>query len=197
LEWPEATLFRYKFIKRVSDQAEEGIVVYIDADMLVNFDISEIGTMNLDKQRPVFVMHPGYWRPKGLQNLAFYLANPKYIINDIRRKAIMGALGDWEVDEASTAYVRRESRKSYVCGGFWFGNTKTISAICNEMILQVDTDLQRGVIAKWHDESHLNEWASRNSFHSLSPEYCYVLRAPNLTHLTPRIIAVEKDVRTR
>ena len=64
LDWPEATLFRYKIFDKFKDQLQEPILMHIDADSLFtpNFeskfkDIRSLSDIN-------FVMHPGYFRTK-------------------------------------------------------------------------------------------------------------------------------------
>ena len=56
----------------------------------------------------------------------------------------------------------------------------------------IEIDLNNGLIAKWHDESHLNWWYANFGGHLLNPEYCFDEKSKHLTGLLPRVIAVDK-----
>lgn len=196
LTWPEATLSRYMYISKVASSAE-GVVAYLDADMLVNADIRGAMVNASRSEQMVFVEHPGFWRPKGKARIGFYLLHPSYLIRDLLSSFILGGIGAWETSKKSVAYVPRRKRRQYLCGGFWFGAAKASEDFCAQQMESVNKDSKNSVVAKWHDESHLNEWASRNAYQFLSPEYCYSETALNLNSLEPLVIAVEKKVRTR
>jgi hypothetical protein len=56
----------------------------------------------------------------------------------------------------------------------------------------VKDDLDNGIIAKWHDESHLNAWAAKNDFRLANSAYCYDSTYQNIKHLESIITAVQK-----
>jgi hypothetical protein len=59
-------------------------------------------------------------------------------------------------------------------------------------------DLDRGIIATWHDESHLNWFASGHAHQLMDSQKCYAPGYKNLSDIWPEIIAVDKgDDRTR
>jgi histo-blood group ABO system transferase len=99
---------------------------------------------------------------------------------------------DYERCFASTACVFAHEGSYYFAGGFYGGTTAeflNIARICTEHIMQ---DLANGIIAKWHDESHLNRYFIDNPpTVILSPSYCY----PEYWDLpfVPRLIALSKD----
>jgi histo-blood group ABO system transferase len=65
-------------------------------------------------------------------------------------------------------------RKRYVCGGAWFGFREQFLDLCEVARRNVDKDKRNGVIAKWHDESHLNRLTSLQEKSTiLSSRYCY------------------------
>jgi hypothetical protein len=195
LRWPEATLFRFRFIEQVS-RDHLGMVAYIDADMLISSDISEI--FKSDRSTMAFVSHPGYWRPKKLYSrMLMYVKVPKLVLADIFLKFKFGGIGAWETRWASTAYVPRALRNNYVCGGFWFGPAATVNRLSRELNGAVNKDLENNIIAKWHDESQINSWITKNDFNLLDPEFCYVLGVKHLSKFESRIIAVDKSSRTR
>ena len=58
--------------------------------------------------------------------------------------------------------------------------------------------LKNGIIAKFHDESHLNAFASQSkSITWLNPEYCFEPSYPNLNSLDPYLHVVDKNENTK
>jgi len=43
-------------------------------------------------------------------------------------------------------------------GAFWGGITSEILKLCNTIRANIDKDLEKNIIAIWHDESHLNRY---------------------------------------
>jgi hypothetical protein len=107
--------------------------------------------------------------------------------------ARVGALGSWESSKASNAYVPRLKRKTYFCGGIWLGNKEVFLEFCELLKKRVNDDLERNIIAIWHDESHLNWWAANNPFTLQSPKYCFDPTYKQLSHLSEIIRAVDKS----
>jgi len=62
----------------------------------------------------------------------------------------------FERNPKSTAYV--EGSHPYYQGCFWGGESKAIVQMCETLARNVDIDLERGIVALWHDESHLNRY---------------------------------------
>lgn len=195
LVWPEATLRRYEFIEQVAKN-HKGIVCYLDADMIVMQDLSNVLGKSYENQCMTFVAHPGYWRPKGMKRLNLYLHYPKQLISDLRNMIFLGGSGDWETRRLSQAFVPRRSRREYVCGGFWFGPAELVADLSSRLIQQIETDRSNDILAKWHDESHLNSWSANNGYYTLSPAYCHN-GSLALEEFQPMVIAVDKVKLTR
>ena len=143
------------------------------------------------------VRHPGFWRSNSTKKLIIYLRSPNLILPDLRQLISTGGLGAWEGNKESRAYVRRKFRKKYFCGGTWFGRREAIRGLLEKLSSSTEEDLKHGCIAVWHDESHLNCWASENKFGEESPEMCFDETYPQLRGLTPYITAVRKTLKTR
>jgi hypothetical protein len=109
----------------------------------------------------------------------------------------VGGIGAWEMRPQSAAFVPRECRTQYFCGGTWFGPRHDIGEMLKGLSNQVSEDKNNGMIAKWHDESHLNKWANENRHTVSSPELCFDETYPQLKKLKPSIIAVRKKEKTR
>jgi len=52
-------------------------------------------------------------------------------------------------------------------------------------------DSARNIVARWHDESHLNRFAALNEVEVLGPQYCFDGKV-DLGSDLPYVLAVEK-----
>jgi histo-blood group ABO system transferase len=190
--WPEATLLRYRIYEEHFAKLTEDILMHLDADMLITASAEHIFEKLDFLDGLHFVSHPGYWRPKGLPRTMFYLVNPTFMLRDLKLFLEYGGLGTWEKRRKSTAYVPRRKRDKYACGGIWFGSNEPFKSFVRNMSRNVDQDLQNGVIAKWHDESHLNRWVSEGSYILVTPSLCHDATFPNLKGLQSIVVAVKK-----
>lgn len=192
LAWPEATILRYQLIRDHSDAIAGDILMHLDADMLI---ASPVGAgLNPDAWRGglALVEHPGYHRPPGIARAALYAAHPKMVARDLRLLSAMGGLGAWETRAESRAHVSRDLRSRYYCGGVWFGSRSAILEMSRTLASRVTEDEEAGITAAWHDESHLNRYATEHPHTVLGPEYCYAPGYAQLKRLKPLIIAVDK-----
>lgn len=192
--FPEASLFRYEFIQRESSQITSDLLIYIDADMLIVKDFIFELVRIVPNNQMMLVAHPGYWRPKNFLLGRFYLSHPKYFLKDLVRKFRLGGIGAWETRKKSSAFTPRSKRLHYVCGGIWLGQREIFLKLVEDLCLQVRKDQMNKVLAIWHDESHLNSWASQNSHFMLGPEFCYEDSYPQLDDLRELVRAVNKNV---
>jgi len=188
--WPLPTLNRYEYIKNILPEFRTSHFMYIDADMIFHEGFEADFLVQMNKNRINFVQHPGFWYPK---LSTFIKMKPKKILSNIKCFILLGGLGAWENRKSSTAFVPRSKRKKYICGGIWFGQTTTLTAIVDSLQLQTEQDYSRGIIAKWHDESHLNKWFVLHGGALQDPSYCFEPSFTNLSGLKPKIEAVDKS----
>jgi len=195
--WPDATLLRYQMFSDQYSNMNTDVLMHLDADMI--FASNPWGNIRrlMANNQICLIQHPGFWRSKGLSGVAFYLRHPLTTYKDLRMKISLGGIGAWETRPQSVAFVPRKLRRQYFCGGTWFGPQQAIGEMLEELSGQVSEDKKIEVIAKWHDESHLNKWASQKSINTFSPELCFDETYPQLKKLTPSIIAVRKKEKTR
>ena len=100
----------------------------------------------------------------------------------------------------SLAYIPYGDGNNYYAGGFNGGRTKNFLEMSEVIADRVNRDLENGVIALWHDESHMNRYLVDNPpTLDLPADYCYteaVLMNPNWwevsKHCKPKILALEK-----
>jgi hypothetical protein len=177
--WPEATLLRFHLMADHWQHVAGQIVMYLDADTeivspLKSADLLELCTKSTSNGVTP-VLHPGYFNRSRLRNA----------INRTR-------LGPWEDRKHSTAYVGYSSRKNYVCGGVIWGLNEAFFQLCADIKPKIDIDLQNNVTAKHNDESHLNNWFTRNSTIAANPDWAYASGYKNLAGLNPRIEVIHK-----
>lgn len=145
LGWPFDTMMRFDvYLNAASYFADYDYLFACDADMLF---VDRVGDEILGAR--VATQHPGYALP------------------DQRHD-------DYERNVLSKAYIAPNEGSFYFAGGFFGGTVReflTMARICTNNIL---IDLERNVIAKWHDESHLNRYfIDYPPTVILSPSYCY------------------------
>lgn len=112
----------------------------------------------------VFTQHPGYY----------------------------GRRGTPETNPASLAYVAPGEQMQYFAGGFNGGTREEFMKMAKTIDANIRKDLEKDIIAVWHDESHMNRYAIDNPpTKILSPSYCYgeSMKIP----FKKRLLALDKD----
>jgi hypothetical protein len=191
--WPDATLLRYKVMLSLPIAEISDTVAYLDSDSLIVSKMTLESLPFLDSNSMTLIRHPGYWRPTSLA--MFYVKNSRLLFRDMFRIISYGGIGAWEKRRKSNAFVKRKYRKKYFCGGFWYGPRTEFFKMVNVLAETVESDSRNGIVAVWHDESHLNKWASTNPFNSLDPSYCFAEEFHHLRELEAKIVAVKKPSR--
>lgn len=146
--WPNITLKRYHtFIQYQSVLEQMDYVYYCDADMLF---VDDVGSEIISDR--VATIHPGFYN-KTVENFSF------------------------ENRPQSKAYIPINKNRKYVyyAGGFNGGKTQQFLNMANVIKSNVDLDSKNNVIARWHDESHMNYYFNiiTQPTLELSPSYCY------------------------
>jgi hypothetical protein len=189
LGWPWATLMRYHLISNYISIAKSDNVCYIDADSIVHYPFWKNLSMNDLQNGVAMVRHPGFYRS---QRIKLYLSNYRFLLRDLKLICFEGGLGNWERRKNSTAHVPFLQRRDYVCGGLWLGKKEDILKMCNNLQKNVDLDLSINLIARWHDESHLNAYKIKKEVTILGPEYCNSIGLQNLVDLDVYVEAITK-----
>ena len=71
----------------------------------------------------------------------------------------------------SAAYIPYGTGKYYFTGALSGGRSGAYLDLCRELVARIDRDRESGIIAIWHDESHLNAYMLDRECHILSPSY--------------------------
>jgi hypothetical protein len=130
--WPFVTLKRFHYFTQAKKKIQE-----CDYAFYVDVDSLFIGDLNLDSigQSGIFAtLHPCLYDGEGTP----------------------------ERNPLSSAYIPYNSGNSYFCGGFFGGSAEDFMEMSEQIILNIESDLGKGLIAIWHDESHLNKYLFEN-----------------------------------
>lgn len=189
-DWPMPTLLRYQYILSSQKLLTAPKIMYMDADMKA---VSRISKRDLDAffsaDEMTLVLHPGFFRQEKFPYFRF----PKLALSDFRIRVKFGGLGSWETDRRSLAFVERKKRINYFCGGIWGGPRTSFIEFLSTLSRRVQVDLDIGLIARFHDESHLNWFAANFPVKKEIPSWCYDRRYVNLSGVRPLIEAVDKN----
>lgn len=149
LGWPGNTLYRFRIFLKVEKNLEKfDYAFFMNANIVCQEVITEEEFLPIEEQLLV-VQHPGYYD------------DPPYVFAYERRKK-------------SLAYIPHSKGKVYVCGGVNGGKASAFLELIRELDRRITEDEKNGIIAEWHDESHINRYIlDRDDYKLLSPSYCY------------------------
>ena len=166
--WPYITLSRYQKIKESFEKiGDDDLCIFADIDLEVFKSINSIQC-----EKYFGVNHPGNYYVNNNMSLERNFFSEAYV----------------DIQNLPDAY-------KYIQGCFWGG----IGLYFKEMIIKlqysVEKDLSNNVVARWHDESHLNKFCIENikDFNILDSSYAYPENW-NLPFLEKNIIHKDKNL---
>lgn len=130
--WPFTTLKRFHYFNSVSNH-----ILKSDYSFYIDVDslfIKEINTEILPHSGLIGTIHPCLFNGEGTPE-----RNPN-----------------------SEAYIPYGSNNRYFCGGFIGGSSEEFLRMSREIIKRIEKDFSKGIIAVWHDESHINKYFYQN-----------------------------------
>lgn len=152
LAWPYSTLMRYSMMLTVADELRRFEHVFF-----MNANMACARAVCAEEALP---------RPERGESLVL-VQHPGFIGTDPREYT-------YDRNPASLAYVPEGEGSTYVCGGVNGGTSAAYLALAEELDRRIRDDLARGVVATWHDESHLNRYViGRDDYRLLGPEFCH------------------------
>jgi hypothetical protein len=174
LEWPYITLLRFKIINKARKELSGfDKIVFLDADTLV---VDTINEEDFFSDKPLFgVHHPCHYLKMSPHN---------------------SFPGSFETDSNSKAgIVDGDNTSIYFQGCLWGGQVPYIIDMIDELESRTQKDLDNGIIAKWHDESHMNKFFSerRDEVHVLGPEYAFPESFKENCNFQQKIVHLAKD----
>lgn len=164
--WPEPALKKYNYINSEYDYLKNFDYVYLfDADVGI---VNTIGDEVL--KEIVGVLHPY----KILEDKSIY---------------------PYEKNIESTAYVSDNKHDKYYAAAFVGGESSAFLNMAKIIAERVECDEKAGIIAKWHDESHLNKYFNENPPSVLEPSYMFPeeLIGHPYYPFEPKIVALKKN----
>lgn len=149
LGWPDDTLMRFHMFWGIRDKLKLfDYIFFFNANCYCRRKISKKEFLP-EKEGLLFVQHPGMYNKK-----------PEEFT--------------YERNEASLACIPMGEGKVYICGGVNGGKAQEFLIVIDKLRIRIEEDKQHGIIAVYHDESHINKYAYDHPVYKLlSPSYCY------------------------
>ena len=176
LEWPYITLTRFEIINKARDAiSENDLLVFLDADTLV---VDTVLEEDFISDKPFF----GVWHPCHNMGMSPHNKIPGAFETNPNSLACV----DVSIDNYPMYYYQ---------GCLWGGKIPEVLDMIDILESNVKKDLDNGVIAIWHDESHLNKFLTQNPgiVNTLGPEYAYPEVFAGYCDFEPKIVHLAKD----
>lgn len=93
----------------------------------------------------------------------------------------------------STSCIPAGENTVYFCGGFFGGEHTLFMKMAHELRDRIQRDLNNGVMADWHDESHLNWYFWKNPPSVLT--YPFAVAEPTEPSPTTHVVFIDKSIR--
>ena len=161
--FPEDSLFRFDRFLEIKDKLKDyDYTFFFNANMRFVAPVGE----ELLEERLTAVLHPGYFD------------KPKWRY-------------PYERNKQSKAYIpAHEEDYHYYMGSLNGGKTEDYLALAETCSRHIHEDWEKGIVACYHDESHLNRYLREHRCKPLSPAYAYI-EGKELP-FEPRILLLDK-----
>lgn len=147
--WPYDTLDRFDLFASIENQLKKYDYIYfLNANAEV---VSMVGDEILPtiEQGITVAWHPGYYLEKDVDTYPY------------------------DRNSKSAAYIPYGKGKYYVQGGFNGGRTKDYLRLIHTLKEKTTLDKRNGIMARWHDESHLNKYILDKNPLVMPPNYIW------------------------
>ena len=148
LGWPFDTLYRFNMFLKIENQLQEmDYLFFFNSNLVI---VQTVGNEILPSEQDELVVtqHPGFF--------------------DKERKKFT-----YENNKKSTAYIAKNEGQVYIAGGLNGGTALNFLKLAKTLSQNIDTDYKKGIIALWHDESHINRYIIGKNVKILPPSYLY------------------------
>ena len=174
LPFPYITLYRFDIINRSLNLMEDcDYLLFLDADTKV------ANTVEFDE---VFVKDKPY---SGVHHPCHALGmNPHN-----------KGTGAFETNTNSLAHVKPgDDLSTYWQGCVWGARMDYAKKLVSELDHRTKVDESNGVVAVWHDESHINKYYIENKdmVHTMHPQYAYPELFSSMLEWEPKIVHLAK-----
>lgn len=148
LGWPYDTLMRFKMFHSIDDRLKYfDLIFFLNANMRFLTPVTD-EILPSKKEGLLMVKHPGFFNKE--------------------RKEFT-----YETNPLSLAYISENEGEHYFMGGFNGGWANDYLTLIETLNSNINKDLQNGIIALWHDESHLNSYMIGKRAKILNPDHGY------------------------
>lgn len=150
LGWPDNTLMRYHMFLAIREQLEKetDYLYFFNANMIIRKPIGKEFLPTEDSNDLAGLIHPCFFNLE--VNVFTYDRNEK-----------------------SKAYIPYGEGLHYYAGGLNGGTTPAFLNMAEILKENIEEDRKNGVVALWHDESHINRYFLDHPPFLLTPAYCY------------------------
>ncbi len=150
MPWPLITLFRFSTFLKVEEELKKcDYLMFSNANMICNEIITPDEFLPGKNEALSVTAHPGYY---GKNIIEF----------------------PYERRKSSTAYIPWNCGNQYVIGAMFCGTSDAFIKMSKTLKHNIEEDLKKNLIAKWHDESQLNRYIiNKPGVRILEPMYCY------------------------
>ena len=169
LGWPGNTLYRFDMFLGIRERLfSADYIFFFNANYLCDMKV-EPGDVG-DLSYPLLcVTHPGFY---GLKNNYF----------------------NYDRNKKSLAYVPYGKGQCYIQGCLLGGKPQTFLEMCENLSKNIHIDDEHGVVAEWHDESHVNRYIiDRQDVLVLGPGYAYPEFTPSERDYEPVLLLRDKE----
>jgi len=148
LGWPGNTLYRFKMFYGIKEKlADFDYIFFFNANCEFLTSI-ETDFLPSKEEGIVVVQHPGFFNKT--PDLFSYDRNPE-----------------------SKAFIPAGKGSYYICGGINGGHTLPYLNLIKSLNDAIEQDDSNGIVALWHDESHINKYIQDHPYKLQNPSYCY------------------------
>lgn len=161
--FPEDSLFRFDRFLEIKDKLKDyDYTFFFNANMRFVAPVGE----ELLEERLMAVLHPGYYDKPAWRY-------------------------PYERNKQSKAYIpAHEENYHYYMGSLNGGRTADYLALAETCSQHIHEDWDKGIVACYHDESHLNHYLREHNCKPLSPAYAYI-EGKDLP-FEPKILLIDK-----
>jgi len=161
--FPEDSLFRFDRFLEIKDKLKDyDYTFFFNANMRFVAPVGE----ELLEERLTAVLHPGYYDKPAWRY-------------------------PYERNKQSKAYIpAHEENYHYYMGSLNGGRTADYLALAETCSRHIHEDWDKGIVACYHDESHLNHYLREHNCKPLSPAYAYI-EGKDLP-FEPKILLIDK-----
>lgn len=149
LGWPRNTLMRFHMFLAIKDRLEQetDYLYFFNANMAFKVPVGKEFLPDELLNGLIGVIHPGHYNK----------TNKEF---------------PYDRNKNSKAYIPYGEGYNYYAGGLIGGTTSAFLKMSEVIRGHIEEDDKKGIMALWHDESHINRYFLDNLPSKLSPAYC-------------------------